>query len=562
MRRRQGGGGRRGREDQHGRVRHGLVDRELRVRRHAQPARSGPRAGRELRWLGRRGRGRARADGARIGHGRLRAPAGGVLRRRRHQAHVRSGEPVRAGRLRVVARPGRHARQDASPTRRACSTVVSGHDDRDATSARRAVPDFEAAVGRGVEGARGRACPTEYMPDTLDPALSDGRSTAALDVAASGGGRDPRGVAPAHALRDPLLLRDRVRRRPRATCPATTGCGTGCASRSPTSWRCTRRPGRAGLGAEVKRRIMLGTLRAVGRLLRRLLRHGAEGPAPHHRGLPERVRGRRRRALHADDARRRPSRSASARRSGGDVPVRRVHGDREPRGHPGRLGAGRRGAAACPSGRSSWPRGGARRRCSRPPARSRSGAGGGGRVSWEAVIGLEVHVQLRTERKLFCGNRVVFGDEPNTPRLPRLPRPARGASDHEPRGGRARREDGARARRARSTSAASGRARTTSIRTSPRATRSRSSSSPIATDGLVAFDGRGRAGDACASAGRTWRRTRASPLHDRVPGATAVDLNRAGTPLVEIVTEPDLRSPADAQRVPQLRSSSSSSTWT
>ena len=36
-------------------------------------------------------------------------------------------------------------------------------------------------------------------------------------------------------------------------------------------------------------------------------------------------------------------------------------------------------------------------------------------------------------------------------------------------------------------------------------------------------------------------------LHDRVPGATAVDLNRAGTPLVEIVTEPDLRSPSEAR---------------
>jgi aspartyl-tRNA(Asn)/glutamyl-tRNA(Gln) amidotransferase subunit B len=36
-------------------------------------------------------------------------------------------------------------------------------------------------------------------------------------------------------------------------------------------------------------------------------------------------------------------------------------------------------------------------------------------------------------------------------------------------------------------------------------------------------------------------------LHDRVPGATAIDLNRAGVPLIEIVTEPDLRSPEDAR---------------
>src|SRR6476469_13100 len=36
-------------------------------------------------------------------------------------------------------------------------------------------------------------------------------------------------------------------------------------------------------------------------------------------------------------------------------------------------------------------------------------------------------------------------------------------------------------------------------------------------------------------------------LHDRFAGKTAVDLNRAGTPLAEIVSEPDLRSPAEAR---------------
>jgi aspartyl-tRNA(Asn)/glutamyl-tRNA(Gln) amidotransferase subunit B len=35
-------------------------------------------------------------------------------------------------------------------------------------------------------------------------------------------------------------------------------------------------------------------------------------------------------------------------------------------------------------------------------------------------------------------------------------------------------------------------------------------------------------------------------VHDRFPGATAIDLNRAGVPLVEIVSEPDMRSAADA----------------
>ncbi len=33
---------------------------------------------------------------------------------------------------------------------------------------------------------------------------------------------------------------------------------------------------------------------------------------------------------------------------------------------------------------------------------------------WETVIGLEVHCELRTSTKLFCGCRNAFGDEPNT----------------------------------------------------------------------------------------------------------------------------------------------------
>ncbi len=33
---------------------------------------------------------------------------------------------------------------------------------------------------------------------------------------------------------------------------------------------------------------------------------------------------------------------------------------------------------------------------------------------WEAVIGLEIHVQLNTRTKMFCGCEVVFGEEPNT----------------------------------------------------------------------------------------------------------------------------------------------------
>ena len=35
-------------------------------------------------------------------------------------------------------------------------------------------------------------------------------------------------------------------------------------------------------------------------------------------------------------------------------------------------------------------------------------------MEWEAVIGLEVHVSLSTNTKLFSGTASIFGAEPNT----------------------------------------------------------------------------------------------------------------------------------------------------
>ncbi|MHB8437559.1 MAG: Asp-tRNA(Asn)/Glu-tRNA(Gln) amidotransferase subunit GatB [Acidimicrobiales bacterium] len=42
----------------------------------------------------------------------------------------------------------------------------------------------------------------------------------------------------------------------------------------------------------------------------------------------------------------------------------------------------------------------------------------GERGHWDPVIGLEVHCELRTETKLFCSCRNAFGDEPNTNTCP------------------------------------------------------------------------------------------------------------------------------------------------
>src|ERR687888_66974 len=39
-------------------------------------------------------------------------------------------------------------------------------------------------------------------------------------------------------------------------------------------------------------------------------------------------------------------------------------------------------------------------------------------TAWEPVIGLEIHVQLATRTKMFCGCRLSFGEEPNTRTCP------------------------------------------------------------------------------------------------------------------------------------------------
>ena len=166
-------------------------------------------------------------------------------------------------------------------------------------------------------------------------------------------------------------------------------------------------------------------------------------------------------------------------------------------------------------------------------------------MTWECVVGVEVHVQLRTDRKLFCLDRPVFGDEPNAHVCPvclGLP-------------GALPTANGDAVRLAVVTALALDcRVHAESIWARknyfypdlPKGYQITQFERPLATDGHVDFDSadgpsrvRIRRVHIEEDAGKS--------VHDRVPGATAVDLNRAGTPLVEIVTEPDLRSPADVR---------------
>ena len=158
--------------------------------------------------------------------------------------------------------------------------------------------------------------------------------------------------------------------------------------------------------------------------------------------------------------------------------------------------------------------------------------------AWETVIGLEVHAQLLTATKAFCGCAAAVGGAPNSRCCPvclglpgALPVLNRQAVELTLRVGLA-----------------------TGCRIAPVSVMARKHyfypdlpkgyqisqyARPLCEEGALTVDG---------------RRVRLKRIHleedagKSVHGAggTRVDLNRCGVPLAEIVTEPDLRSPAEA----------------
>ena len=170
-------------------------------------------------------------------------------------------------------------------------------------------------------------------------------------------------------------------------------------------------------------------------------------------------------------------------------------------------------------------------------------------MPFEPVIGLEIHAQLLTPSKIFCGCSTTFGAPPNTNICPGLPRAARRAAGPQPRA-----PSSSRSRR-RSRSAA--RSTQTSIFARknyfypdlPKGYQISQYDRPLATGGVARVrDARRRAarrhhprppgGGRRQVAPRRLRRTRTA--------RPTLDFNRSGVPLIEIVTEPDLRSAADA----------------
>jgi len=163
---------------------------------------------------------------------------------------------------------------------------------------------------------------------------------------------------------------------------------------------------------------------------------------------------------------------------------------------------------------------------------------------YEAVIGLEVHAQLATDSKLFCGDSTAFGAAPNTHVSPitlghpgTLPKTNKKAVEYAIKMGLACNceieKDNYFARK------------NYFYPDLPKGYQISQHTTPICKGGYVTIH---------TSTGRKdvqlnrihLEEDAGKSIHDLEDDFTCIDLNRAGTPLIEIVTEPDLHSAEEA----------------
>jgi aspartyl-tRNA(Asn)/glutamyl-tRNA(Gln) amidotransferase subunit B len=173
-------------------------------------------------------------------------------------------------------------------------------------------------------------------------------------------------------------------------------------------------------------------------------------------------------------------------------------------------------------------------------------------MQWEVVIGLETHAQLSTVSKIFSGAATQFGAEPNTQACPvdlalpgSLPVMNRGAVERAIRLGLA--------------IGATIAPRSIFARKNyfypdlPKGYQISQFEIPVVQGGSITIQVPANEKTGTAAYEKTVNLTRAhleedagKSLHEDFAGMTGIDLNRAGTPLLEIVTEPEMRSAAEA----------------
>jgi aspartyl-tRNA(Asn)/glutamyl-tRNA(Gln) amidotransferase subunit B len=165
-------------------------------------------------------------------------------------------------------------------------------------------------------------------------------------------------------------------------------------------------------------------------------------------------------------------------------------------------------------------------------------------MQWEIVIGLEVHAQLSTQSKIFSGASTAYGALPNTQAsfvdlaLPGvLPVLNRGAVERAIKFGLAV--------NAAINSPSIFARKNYFYPDLPKGYQISQYERPIVEGGSIGIQ--------VGETEKTIRLTRAhleedagKSLHEDFHGMSGIDLNRAGTPLLEIVSEPDLRSSAEA----------------
>lgn len=166
-------------------------------------------------------------------------------------------------------------------------------------------------------------------------------------------------------------------------------------------------------------------------------------------------------------------------------------------------------------------------------------------MQWETVIGLEVHVQLATKSKIFSGSSTAYGAEPNTQAsavdlaLPgTLPVPNEQAFRYAILFGLAINADINK--------------RSVFERKNyfypdlPKGYQTTQLDAPIVGAGIVDIELSDGSTKAVRIHHAHLEEDAGKSLHEDFHGMSGIDLNRAGTPLIEIVSEPDMRNAEEA----------------